>query len=109
MDELTHRLARLSSAEDYLTFFAIPFDRAFVAANRQRILKRFRHHLRGDGEIAGLAEGPLYARYRQLLAEAYAECNNAPAPRNAGSPGQPGSDGRTPAGLRLVPPWPTPA
>lgn len=71
MDELTQRLAQLSSAEDFLNFFAIPFDQGVVNVSRLHILKRFYQYLRRDEEITRLADGALYARYRQLLVEAY--------------------------------------
>lgn len=71
MDELTQKLARLSSAEDFLNFFALPFDAAVVDVSRLHILKRFYQYLRRDTEISGLDEGALYARYRKLLAQAY--------------------------------------
>lgn len=71
MDELTHRLASLSSAEDFLEFFKVPFDQAVVNVSRLHILKRFYQYLRRDEEITRLADGALYARYRLLLAQAY--------------------------------------
>lgn len=71
MDELTQRLAQLSSAEDFLNFFAIPFDQGVVNVSRLHILKRFYQYLRRDEEITRLSDGALYARYRQLLVEAY--------------------------------------
>lgn len=71
MNDLTNRLAALSSAEDFLSFFAIPFDQAVVNVSRLHILKRFYQYLRRDDEITQLADGALYARYRALLVEAY--------------------------------------
>lgn len=71
MDELTQRLAKLSSAEDFLEFFQIPFDQSVINVSRLHILKRFYQYLRRDEEITRLANGALYARYRQLLVQAY--------------------------------------
>lgn len=73
MDELTQKLARLSSAEDFLNFFALPFDAEIVDVSRLHILKRFYQYLRRDTEIAGLSDAALYARYRKWLAQAYAD------------------------------------
>lgn len=73
MDELTQRLARLSSAEDFLNFFALAYDAEIVNVSRLHILKRFYQYLRRDTEIAGLSGAELYGRYRKWLAEAYAD------------------------------------
>ena len=52
MDELTQRLATLSSAEDFLEFFALPFDQSVVNVNRLHILKRFYQYLRAEQGVA---------------------------------------------------------
>ena len=41
MDDLTQRLAKLSSAEDFLEFFTLPYEQAVVNVNRLHILNRF--------------------------------------------------------------------
>lgn len=79
MDSLTDRLKALSSAEDFFTFFAVPFDEAVVRVNRLHILKRFYQYLHqvkglspGDVEgMSALGEVELFRRYRELLAQAY--------------------------------------
>lgn len=71
MDELTQRLATLSSAEDFLEFFALPFDQSVVNVNRLHILKRFYQYLRAEQGVADGEAGVVYARYRALLARAY--------------------------------------
>lgn len=40
MNDLTQRLRALSSAEDFLEFFAVPHDMAVVNVSRLHILKR---------------------------------------------------------------------
>ncbi|MDO6385370.1 MULTISPECIES: nitrogenase stabilizing/protective protein NifW [Uliginosibacterium] len=81
MDELTQRLASLSSAEDFLDFFSVPYEQSVVNVSRLHILKRFYQYLRRDTEISGgLGEGALYARYRALLVQAYEDfVNSTPA------------------------------
>ncbi|MCQ9378201.1 MULTISPECIES: nitrogenase stabilizing/protective protein NifW [unclassified Methyloversatilis] len=71
MDELTQRLATLSSAEDFLEFFALPFDQSVVNVNRLHILKRFYQYLRGEQGVAEGEPAVVYARYRGLLLRAY--------------------------------------
>lgn len=71
MHELTQRLASLSSAEDFLEFFEIPFEQAVVNVSRLHILKRFYQYLQRESGISQLGEGALYARYRLLLLRAY--------------------------------------
>jgi len=70
-EELTSRLAQLSSAEDFLNFFGVEFDQPVVNVNRLHILKRFQQYLRRDGGLAELNEVQLFARYRQWLTTAY--------------------------------------
>lgn len=71
MDDLTQRLAKLSSAEDFLEFFALPFDQGVVNVNRLHILKRFYQYLRSEKGLTDGDEGVVYARYRGLLSRAY--------------------------------------
>lgn len=46
MNDLTQRLTRLSAAEEFLEFFAIPFEQNVVNVSRLHILKRFYQYLR---------------------------------------------------------------
>jgi len=74
MNEFNQRLANLSSAEDFLQFFAVKYDESVVNVNRLHILKRFYQYLNRDAGLTALAdEAKLYARYRSLLADAYAD------------------------------------
>ena len=71
-EELDEELGELSSAEDFLEFFAIEFDPAVVHVNRLHILQRFHDYL------AALDDPPQgyearYRAYAGLLAKAYGD------------------------------------
>lgn len=59
-------LADLKSAEDFLNYFGIEYDRRVVQVNRLHILQRFHDYLGGSA-----AETPDYEQWKQLLARAY--------------------------------------
>lgn len=65
---LRQELAELSSAEDFLTYFAIDFDPTVVEVNRLHILKRFHDYLKAEGAIPEARERD---RYGALLQRAY--------------------------------------
>jgi len=71
MPSLTERLKALSSAEDFLDFFGLPFEPSVVQVNRLHILKRFYQYLHRGESLAGLDEVAQFRRYRELLAQAY--------------------------------------
>lgn len=73
MNDLTQRLAQLSAAEEFLQFFAIPFEQGVVNVSRLHILKRFYQYLRQEKGLSGLGEDELFARYRGLLVRAYGD------------------------------------
>jgi len=73
MHDLTHRLAALSSAEEFLDFYAVPYEQAVVHVNRLHILKRFHQYLRQARDMEGLGEVELFRRQRELLARAYGD------------------------------------
>ncbi len=68
---LTERLKTLSSAEDFLSFFGVPFEEPVVHVNRLHILKRFFQYLRANAAPPGEDEVAMFRRYRGLLACAY--------------------------------------
>lgn len=70
-EEFTSRLTTLSSAEDFLTFFAVPYEQSVVNVNRLHILKRFQQYLRREGNLTELSEAQMFTRYRHLLVQAY--------------------------------------
>ncbi|MEF8700682.1 MAG: nitrogenase-stabilizing/protective protein NifW [Candidatus Accumulibacter sp. UW26] len=69
IDRFAEDLADLSSAEEFLDYFAIDFDARVVQVNRLHILQRFHDYL--AKQEAGKV--PDYAAYRQWLAQAYAD------------------------------------
>ncbi len=71
MNELTLRLMRLSTAEEFLDFFGIPYEQAVVNVSRLHILKRLFQYLRRESDLDALDEATLYTRYRSLLQRAY--------------------------------------
>ncbi|MCE1194024.1 MAG: nitrogenase stabilizing/protective protein NifW [Acidovorax sp.] len=74
MDDFLTRLKNLSSAEDFLQFFGVPFDPAVVNVSRLHILKRFFQYLRQQGQVPPSGdELALFTAYRELLARAYAD------------------------------------
>lgn len=71
-DSLDDALAELESAEDFLNFFAVPFERDVVQVNRLHILQRFHDYL--AREPHGNTEGDEATRtavYRRCLGLAY--------------------------------------
>jgi nitrogenase-stabilizing/protective protein len=87
MDGLTQRLKALSSANEFLEFFGIPYDERVVHVNRLHILKRFYQYLhqaeglprRSSDGIAGLGEVEMFRRYRELLQQAYQDFTTSTA------------------------------
>jgi len=81
MDSLSQRLKALSSAEDFMVFFAIPYEERVVQVNRLHILKRFYQYLhKAQGlpasspeGLTGLDDVTLFRRYRELLTQAYGD------------------------------------
>jgi nitrogenase-stabilizing/protective protein len=71
MTDLTQRLRELSSAEDFLAFFAVPHDPKVVDVSRLHILKRFFQYIRQEKQLPDDNGQALYACYRQLLVKAY--------------------------------------
>jgi nitrogenase-stabilizing/protective protein len=71
MDTLITRMKALSSAEDFLQFFGVPFDERVVQVNRLHILKRFYQYLHRGEVPAELDEIALFRRYRELLTQVY--------------------------------------
>lgn len=71
MDSFCERIKALSSAEDFLNFFGLPFDERVVQVNRLHILKRFFQHLRKSEGLDAADEVEQFRRYRLLLAQAY--------------------------------------
>lgn len=73
MENLLHRLKSLSSAEDFLHFFGVPFDQAVVNVSRLHILKRFFQYIRQANLNADTSELEMFTVYRGFLTQAYGD------------------------------------
>lgn len=73
--DLLDDLADLASAEDFLDYFAIPYDARVVQVNRLHILQRYHDYL--AKQEAGKA--PDHAAYRGWLLRAYEDFVNSSA------------------------------
>ncbi|MAR89755.1 MAG: nitrogenase-stabilizing/protective protein NifW [Pseudomonadota bacterium] len=72
--ELEDLLDELSSAEDFLNFFEIPFEPSVVQVNRLHIMQRFHDYLSDNADSVARCEGndkALAVVYQTLLARAY--------------------------------------
>ncbi|WP_221797336.1 nitrogenase-stabilizing/protective protein NifW [Oceanobacter mangrovi] len=71
---LDEALDELVSAEDFLEYFAIPFDAAVVHVNRLHIMQRFHDYLSQSGDSLAEYEDneeSLKSVYQALLTRAY--------------------------------------
>jgi len=66
-------IAELESAEEFLTYFGIDYDKTVVSVNRLHILQRFHNYLGGAGNT------PEFETWRGLLARAYQDFVNSDA------------------------------
>lgn len=73
MENFLEKLKTLSSAEDFLQFFGVPFDPAVVNVSRLHILKRFFQYLRQQNTEVPTDELQLFTTYRALLVRAYGD------------------------------------
>ena len=73
MDSFLQQLKALSSAEDFLQFFGVPFDQQVVNVSRLHILKRFFQYLHQQTLPSPDDELRLFAVYREQLVKAYAD------------------------------------
>ena len=71
LDTLYQNLSRLSAAEEFFNFFAVPFEPAVVHVNRLHILKRFQQYLRTGTGLDRLDTPGLHAACQELLTRAY--------------------------------------
>lgn len=70
---LAEEMEELSSAEDFLNFFQIPFDAKVVHVNRLHIMQRFHDYLQKAGDALPDADNDAALRtvYHSLLVRAY--------------------------------------
>lgn len=74
MDTFLQQLQKLSSAEDFLHYFGVPFDQKVLNVSRLHILKRFFQYLRQEDLDTQTTDAVhLYAQYREQLLKAYAD------------------------------------
>ncbi|HUW49386.1 MAG TPA: nitrogenase-stabilizing/protective protein NifW [Sulfuricella sp.] len=71
MEMLMHALKKLSTAEEFLDFFAIEYQPATVHVNRLHILQRFHQYLRQTPLAADCSEDVALETCRALLDRAY--------------------------------------
>ena len=71
MRVLMESLKGLSSAEEFLAFFAVEYDPAVVAVKRLHILQRFHQYLRQEKISADCGEAEALASCRAMLERAY--------------------------------------
>jgi len=63
---------QLVNAEEYLDFFALPYDQQFVNVNRLHILQKFSSFIKAiDTESPDLSESEKLERYQDALQQAY--------------------------------------
>lgn len=72
MSDLTldEAMEELESAEDFLDYFAVPYEPATVHVNRLHILQRFHNYIVEAG-LLPTDEASRHATYKHLLARAY--------------------------------------
>lgn len=73
MTRFVDRLKTLSSAEDFLQFFGIPYDQKVVDVSRLHILKRFFQYIRQEATLPQDNELAMFTVYHDLLARAYGD------------------------------------
>ena len=73
METFIQQLKALSSAEDFLQYFGVPFDQSVVNVSRLHILKRFFQYIRQQNIQAQTGELNLFSLYREQLVRAYAD------------------------------------
>lgn len=79
MQDLSQRLKELSSAEDFLLFFGVPYDTHVVHVNRLHILKRFTQYLQREPQCDAADEVATFRHYRTQLQRAYEDFTHSSA------------------------------
>ena len=73
METFLQQLKGLSSAEDFLQYFGVPFDQQVVNVSRLHILKRFFQYIRQENLLAMTDEVAMFTQYREQLVKAYGD------------------------------------
>jgi len=71
IENFEEEMEELSSAEDFLEYFGIPYDQSVVHVNRLHILQRFHDYLAADVGLKELEVAERFERHKLLLAKAY--------------------------------------
>jgi nitrogenase-stabilizing/protective protein len=71
INQFDHALRDLSSAEDFLDYFAIDYDPAVVQVKRLSILQRWHNILQAQPIVETADEDARYQHYAITLAQAY--------------------------------------
>ncbi len=78
-EEFSDDLDELSSAEDFLDYFEVPYESSIVHVNRLHILQRFNEYLaKNYSAMPDSADGKV-EMYRALLTQAYTDFVNSDA------------------------------
>ncbi len=73
MENFLQQLKELSSAEDFLQYFGVPFDQKVVNVSRLHIMKRFFQYIRQQNLLVQSDELEFFTQYREQLVKAYAD------------------------------------
>ncbi len=68
---LDEAMEELSSAEDFLEFFAVPYEPSVVQVNRLHILQRFNEYISQSEDLMPERDEAQTEVYRRLLTRAY--------------------------------------
>jgi nitrogenase-stabilizing/protective protein len=79
MIRLKSDLSELSSAEDFLNYFKIPYEERVVRINRLHIMKKMRDYLEEYGSPDTFNDFFQYALYREILMRAYEDFRDSTA------------------------------
>jgi nitrogenase-stabilizing/protective protein len=102
MEKFLQQLKELSSAEDFLQYFGVPFEQSVVNVSRLHILKRFFQYIRQENLLLQTDELQLYTLYRDRLAQAYADFVSSTPAREKVFKVFPDTDGRQHVSLESV-------
>jgi len=73
MNTLVQKLSKLSSAEEFLDFFGLPYEEAVLNVSRLHILKRFYQYMRQEKTMDINDEVEMFRLMHGLLAKSYAD------------------------------------
>jgi len=73
MENFLQKLKSLSSAEDFLNFFGVPYEQKVINVSRLHILKRFFQYIRQEPSLKPADELQMFTLYRGLLQRAYGD------------------------------------